>query len=420
MQHVIKKPLSPETIAQAERRVRKFKVRLMLRHPFLGPLVAKLEAIADETCDTAWTDGTQIGYNPAYMMSLTDEELLFVLAHEVMHCVLLHCWRRGNRDQQLWNVACDYVANLYLVRAGFKMPEGALFDERFDKLAAEPVYAMVKKEQQQQQQQPPKPDQGDQGSQGGDQGDQGDQGDTGDQGGQGGKPQPVLGGEVRDAKEGEATQSEWMSAAQTANKMAAKAGNASAVGEQIIDTLVESQRSWRALLQEFVNNNARNDWTYQRANRRYSRGRVVMPSLRSEQVPPVAFVRDVSGSMDRDALRAVTSELVAAVNDLKPEGFVVIDCNTKVTKVQEFEHGAEIDEDAVRKATKGGGTRFAPGFEEAQKHDPCCIVYFTDGEADFPPEPDVPVLWAISEDCANRYYGEPPYGQVVYLGKGEY
>ena len=41
---------------------------------------------------------------------------------------------------------------------------------------------------------------------------------------------------------------------------------------------------------------------------------------------------------------------------------------------------------------------------------PTAMIYFTDGEANYPDEPEYPVLWAIS---TGRYFSEAPWGQTV-------
>jgi predicted metal-dependent peptidase len=72
---------------------------------------------------------------------------VFVVAHEVMHCALRHHTRRGGRDPQLWNKACDYVVNLALRDAGFAMPAWVLCDDRFAGLGAEQVFRILDQEQ---------------------------------------------------------------------------------------------------------------------------------------------------------------------------------------------------------------------------------------------------------------------------------
>ncbi len=70
------------------------------------------------------------------------EEWAFILAHEFLHAGLQHHARRQGRDPFLWNVACDYVINGWLVEMGVgKMPDiGVLYDEGLKGCSAEEIY----------------------------------------------------------------------------------------------------------------------------------------------------------------------------------------------------------------------------------------------------------------------------------------
>lgn len=72
------------------------------------------------------------------------EEWKFVLAHEYLHAGLQHHERCQGRDPYLWNVACDFVINGWLVemRVG-KMPNNLLYDEMLKNLSAEEIYDMI-------------------------------------------------------------------------------------------------------------------------------------------------------------------------------------------------------------------------------------------------------------------------------------
>lgn len=73
---------------------------------------------------------------------LNYEEWKFVLAHEYLHAGLQHHARRQGRDPQLWNVACDFVINGWLVemQIGFMPSCGLLYDKDLQNLSAEEIY----------------------------------------------------------------------------------------------------------------------------------------------------------------------------------------------------------------------------------------------------------------------------------------
>jgi predicted metal-dependent peptidase len=84
----------------------------------------------------------EIYVNP--FAALSPEEWRFVLAHEMLHAALRHGDRVGGRDPYLWNVACDYVINGWLVEMGVgDVPDGLLYDPALTGLSAEAVYDRI-------------------------------------------------------------------------------------------------------------------------------------------------------------------------------------------------------------------------------------------------------------------------------------
>lgn len=76
---------------------------------------------------------------------LSEEEWRFVLAHEFLHAGLEHSARCSGRDPYLWNVACDYVVNGWLVNMQVgKMPaNGLLYDKEYAEYSAEEIYDIL-------------------------------------------------------------------------------------------------------------------------------------------------------------------------------------------------------------------------------------------------------------------------------------
>lgn len=76
---------------------------------------------------------------------LDEASCRFVLAHEMLHVGLRHGARRQGRDPFLWNVACDYVINGWLVEMGLGdlPPFGALLDPALKGLSAEAIYDRI-------------------------------------------------------------------------------------------------------------------------------------------------------------------------------------------------------------------------------------------------------------------------------------
>ncbi|MFF7243410.1 hypothetical protein ACFZBU_05860 [Embleya sp. NPDC008237] len=116
-------------------------------YPLLGALAAGLTVVADAELARSWditiaavdAEHGEIYVNPHAGLSV--EEWRFVLAHEMLHAALRHDRRREHRDAHLFNVACDYVINGWLVEMGVGvLPDGLLYDARLAGLSAESVY----------------------------------------------------------------------------------------------------------------------------------------------------------------------------------------------------------------------------------------------------------------------------------------
>ena len=133
--------------------VRKAAEWFLSHYPLLGGLAASFKIIEDvELCHKyeihiAAVDPMlgEIYCNPT--SGLSSEEWQFVLAHEYLHAGLMHHKRLLGRDKYLWNVACDYCVNGWLVDMKIgKMPEDVLFDKELKSLSAESIYDIIVKE----------------------------------------------------------------------------------------------------------------------------------------------------------------------------------------------------------------------------------------------------------------------------------
>ena len=90
--------------------------KLLVRFPFTGGFLMRLEFVPVRDCRlrTAATDGERIFMDIAFCTTLSNDERLFVMAHEVWHCVLMHMLRCQTRDPSTFNVAADMEVNRML------------------------------------------------------------------------------------------------------------------------------------------------------------------------------------------------------------------------------------------------------------------------------------------------------------------
>jgi predicted metal-dependent peptidase len=79
---------------------------------------------------------------------LDEEQWKFVLAHEFLHAGLQHQARRKGRDPFLWNVACDFVINDWLIEmhVGRVPALGLLYDPTLKSESADSIYDRMAKD----------------------------------------------------------------------------------------------------------------------------------------------------------------------------------------------------------------------------------------------------------------------------------
>ena len=146
------------------REFRQFRTKCFSVHPHYALLLTRL---GDEfvrsgrymgrSLPTAATDGKNIYVNATWWKDLPKESRWPLFLHELLHNVLGHSYRRGDRNHKLWNMACDYVINAILKEMGYYIPDW-LYDEKYKGMSEERVYAKLLAEQQTPKQ-PPKPPQ---------------------------------------------------------------------------------------------------------------------------------------------------------------------------------------------------------------------------------------------------------------------
>ena len=129
------------------------KRKMLVKYPFFGSVVVNVKYQETKEVDTACTDGKTIYYNPDFLNSLSLEEQMFLLAHEVCHIAFNHILRSEGKDARLWNIATDAVINQFLMRDGLKMVEGGVDMAEAINYDAEQLYEKLLKEQEEKQQQ---------------------------------------------------------------------------------------------------------------------------------------------------------------------------------------------------------------------------------------------------------------------------
>jgi len=117
--------IDPKIWPKLELKIQRCKYLLMKKSIFIGNVLARLKVCFATDIDTmAVDDYGNIYINPSYALKLTEDQVVGVLAHEAMHVITLSFFRKRGRNHYLWNIATDYIMNMYLFQDGFTMDEG--------------------------------------------------------------------------------------------------------------------------------------------------------------------------------------------------------------------------------------------------------------------------------------------------------
>jgi predicted metal-dependent peptidase len=331
----------------------------------------------------AATDMKKIMWNPDFFGGLTVGVICFVLAHEVMHIVLRDGLRRGNRDPDRWNRACDYRINWILWKAGFELWEECLFDKQYANMSAEQIYEMLKK------------DDAERKKNGG--------GEPKRDGLHGDVQEPADADDPAVQREIEATIKQAVSEAATYARMA---GQGSPVLERLISEVLEPQVHWLEHLRHLARSHLNEQETWNRRNRRFRHQ--YLPSKFSETIGDVAFTGDTSGSIDNTELCKYGAESRYIYEELRPSRMHFAWVDSDVRSVQTFEQGDPFD----LKPVGGGGTDMRKAFDYYEDIKPEVMIMFTDG---FTPWPKVAPSYPCIICCTTAANVPDYLGDVVRI-----
>lgn len=434
-------------------RIQRSRMRLLVEHGFYGMLLMHVKMKLDDQIETAATDGESIFFDTAFLSTLTDKELDFVMLHEILHIALNHLSRSSEfEDHETANIAADIVVNSHIcLECGnsteaisihgkpmlHTLPDGSPGWN----YSMEEVYHILK-------QVTTKPRKLKGSSIPGEKGvpsetDNDEEASPNEEGNNGRNSKDEHFGK-HDAAKGDAgkqagfdNHSKW-SEAQKDSQFQEKwckyisdaiqaimiqqdtigSGGIPLLGRRILQNLREPQLDWRQILNEFIRQEI-TDYSFMPPDKRFSDSDFFLPdfNLPEDKTENILFMIDTSGSMSDQAVGEVYSEVKGAVDqfDRKLTGWLGFFEAVVVPPVR-FDDVGEFVKIA---AYGGGGTSFQAVFDyvrdQMQDEPPVCIIILTDGQDDFPNESaamGIPVLWVI-----NNQNITPPWGKIAYLSR---
>jgi predicted metal-dependent peptidase len=394
----------------AEERITRSRVRLLLTKPFFGQLATRMKLIERPDMPTAATDGRNFFFNREFVDRLNDEELDFLVGHEVLHMVFDHIDARGDREPMIYNMACDFNINMTLVeqKVGTVIGEDKLnggkpcLDWKYRGWNSYEIYDHIYENAEKieigSMDVHLEPGDGDPQSGGGNQDGDGDgQEGKGFSDGLTEEERKVLRDEIKQAV---------INAAQAG-------GEVPDVVKRMISELTAPKMDWRDNLRTQLESSLKSDFTFMRPSKRS--GEVIFPGMNRDEQLRVAVFLDTSGSIGNDLLRDMLSEVQGIMGQYQDYEITIGQFDTSVYNVEKFtsDDGRDLSDYEI---VGGGGTDFDAVYKymEDEGLEPDQMIMFTDG---YPwgswGNPDYcDTLFVIHGDHAQRI--QAPFGVTVH------
>ena len=356
------------------------KRKVLAMYPFFGSVAANVEYQEIEDTGIMKNDGSTIFYDPRYMSTLSDNDQLFLLAHELCHIAFEHKERGVGKDPTVWMSATDAVINQMLKRDGLEIISGGIdYPEAID-YSAEEYYELLLSEKldielidgQLEGQETPSDSHGESKQE-----DTGDNSDE-DESEESYKELPLV-----DDRDDEDEDDEYT----LIEEKESDAGNAVNRDIRTVEEIGASAPliDWRVILPNTINYGV--DWSYSNA---ILEDNIVRPVLEELPIPETEIILDTSWSVDEDLLRNFLRECknILTFSKMKAGCF-----DTVFYGFHDIRNEKDID-DMVFEG--GGGTDFNAAVNAFTLRVDNRII-FTDGQAPMPDKP-MNAIWVVYGD----------------------
>ena len=358
------------------------RVRMLMKHPFWGNLATRLKVVeASNWCPTAATDGRCLYYNQEFIKLLDDDELVFLVGHELLHCIYEHMDPdvKGDRNSIIWNIATDYNINMTLDEQGIgkviTLVE-ILLDYKYRGMSSFEIYDDVLANV-------PKIDLDklvdkildEHLNENGDNDEEGESKGSGKEDGDDERP-----GKPKFTKEERKQIKDELKDAVLQAAQAAGADNLPTDINRMINDLTRPKMDWKDLLHVQIESSLKSDYSFMRPNRKAWHMDAILPGIRDGEKLDIAIGIDASGSISDNMVREMLTEVDGIMHQYDAYNIHIWQFDTKVFGYEIFTHedGKDIRD---YKVEGGGGTEFMKNWEfmRNQGIEPKQLIIFTDG-----------------------------------------
>ncbi len=342
---------------------------------FYGALMCGVNFQWDSSIPTAQVVPERMTWNPDWFSSLVPDARKTVLRHELEHIARLHFVRQGDKDRELWNIACDIRINTDLENEGYSFTgiEDCQKNHAYDAdgiMAEEQIYELLVASA---------------------------------------KPVPtVLSSDMGTvtALDKQDNINKVAAAVQASQLAGQNAGNI----KEILESFLSPILPWQTLLLDWFT--AMDDLTHswKKPNRRHSD--IYLPSYIADDssLTHLSYFLDVSGSITANEIIRFNSELKYIQEIIEPEQMDVVQFTTMIKDVRTFHKGDEFSHIEI---IGRGGTNLACVREYIEEHPTTAAIVFTDLQC-WPMEPltkGIPIIWV----CSGNPDATVPFGTLIHI-----
>ena len=399
--------LSSNKIKEYTKRLMLSKMRILCNNGFYGLLLMHMKYGLDAECGTAYTDGKVIRFDPKFLDELNDDELDFIMMHEILHVALQHCFRGRELEKELYNIACDIVVNSNILlsnnmdtrtitlRSDGEAMHLAPNGKKGYEYTAEEVYNMLQKNL-------------------------GMNNAKLQSNGKTKNTTNIIDNHTKwqQIEKNEELEELWISRLDEVSKTIEirdsiiNRETMPAFAQRRLKELKNAQTDWREILIDFLQEEVV-DYSFMPPDRRFDDCPFFLPDFNDKDIKPenILFMIDTSASMKDDMVTAAYSEVKGAIEQFNGKligmlGFF----DAVVIEPVPFENEEEFE---MIKAIGGGGTNFQIIFNYVKEYMtdnlPVSIIILTDGYAPFPKESEamgIPVIWLLNNEKVNPSWGK--------------
>ena len=399
--------ISSNKIKEYTKRLMLSKMRILCNNGFYGLLLMHMKYGLDAECGTAYTDGKVIRFDPKFLDELNDDELDFIMMHEILHVALKHCFRGRELEKELYNIACDIVVNSNILLSnnmdtrtitlrsdGEAMHLAPNGKEGYE-YTAEEVYNMLQKNL-------------------------GMNNAKLQSNGKTKNTTNIIDNHTKwqQIEKNEELEELWIGRLDEVSKTIEirdsiiNRETMPAFAQRRLKELKNAQTDWREILIDFLHEEVV-DYSFMPPGRRFDDCPFFLPDFNDKDIKPenILFMIDTSASMKDDMVTAAYSEVKGAIEQFNGKligmlGFF----DAVVIEPVPFENEEEFE---MIKAIGGGGTNFQIIFNYVKEYMtdnlPVSIIILTDGYAPFPKESEamgIPVIWLLNNEKVNPSWGK--------------